>query len=157
MSLHPEWQLKYVDALFKIVHSVHNAHIIVATHSPLVVQQAVLNGADVVQMGKRTRNSINPFNFSDTSLSIEQALVDVFNTPIAGSAHVSNEIFQAVLKGETGTDAEKSEALATLDHLGEIYRDEKDEKTARLVRDAIRLIHTSDAPPPTEEVRQYLE
>jgi predicted ATPase len=157
LSLHPEWQLKYVDALFKIVHSVHNAHIIVATHSPLVVQQAVLNGADVVQMGKRTRNSINPFNFSDTSLSIEQALVDVFNTPIAGSAHVSNEIFQAVLKGETGTDAEKSEALATLDHLGEIYRDEKDEKTARLVRDAIRLIHTSDAPPPTEEVRQYLE
>lgn len=157
LSLHPEWQLKYVDALFRIAQSVQNAHIIVATHSPLVVQQAVLHGADVVQMGDRTRNSANPLPIlSDTPLSIEQALVDVFHTPISGSAHVSNEIFQAVLKGETGTRFEKSEALAKLDQLGDIYRDEKDGKTARLVRDAIRLINTPDDPPPTGDVRQYL-
>lgn len=156
LSLHPAWQLKYVDALFKIVGSVHDAHIIVATHSPLVVQQAVLNGADIVQMGDRTRNSFNSFNISDTSLSIEQALVDVFNTPIADSAYVSNEIFQAVLVGETGTDTEKSDALAKLGHLGEIYRNDKDQKTARLVSEAIRLINTPDAPPPQGDVRQYI-
>lgn len=157
LSLYPEWQLKYVDALFKIVNSVHDAHIIVATHSPLVVQQAVLNGADVVQMGDRTRNSVYPLlNLSDTSLSIEQALVDVFRTPIASSAHVSNEIFQAVLKGETGTRIEKSEALTKLEQLGEIYRDEKNWKTARLIKDAIQLINTPDDPPPTGDVRQYL-
>jgi ABC-type cobalamin/Fe3+-siderophores transport system ATPase subunit len=155
LSLHPAWQLKYVDALFKIIHSVHDAHIIVATHSPLVVQQAVLYGADVVQMGERTHNSAAQLRLlADTSLSIEQALVDVFDTPIAGSAHVSNEIFHAVLMGETGTDAEKSEALAKLGHLSEMYRNEKDEKTARLVRDAIRLINTPDDLPPTGDVRQ---
>lgn len=157
LSLHPEWQLKYVDALFRIADSVQDAHIIVATHSPLVVQQAVFHGADVVQMGDRTGNSVNPLPiFSDTPLSIEQALVDVFHTPIAGSAHVSNEIFQAVIKAETGTWGEKHEALAKLGQLGEIYREEKDGKTARLVRDAIRLINTPDDPPPTGDVRQYL-
>lgn len=159
LSLHPEWQLKYVDALFRIAKSVHNAHIVVATHSPLVVQQAVLHGADVVQMGDDgTRYSAHPLPmFSDTPLSIEQALVDVFQTPIAGSAHVSNEIFQAVVMGETGDWAEKSEALAKLDQLGKIYRDEKDGATAQLVRDAIRLINTPDTPPPPSgDVRQRL-
>lgn len=149
LSLHPEWQLKYVDALFRIAQSVQNAHIIVATHSPLVVQQAVLYGADLVQMGDRTRISANPLPIlSDTPLSIEQALVDVFHTPIAGSAHVSNEIFQAVIKGETGSWFEKNEALAKLDQLGQIYRDEKDGRTAQLVRDAIGLINMPDAPRP---------
>ncbi len=157
LSLHPEWQLKYVDALFQIAQSVRNAHIVVATHSPLVVQQAVLHGADVVRMGDGTRNSVHPVPIlSDTRLSIEQALVDVFHTPIAGSAHVSNEIFQAVLMGETGGWAEKSEALAKLDQLGQIYRHEKDGKTAQLVRDAINLINTPDATPPSGDVSQHL-
>lgn len=155
LSLHPEWQLKYVDALFRITQSVQDAHIVVATHSPLVVQQAVLHGADVVQMGDRTRSSAHPLPiFSDTPLSIEQALVDVFQTPIAGSAHVSNEIFQAVLKGETGSRQEKSDALAKLDQLGQIYQDERDGKTARLVREAIQLINMPADPPPTSGVRQ---
>lgn len=150
LSLHPEWQLKYVDALFRIARSVHNVHIVVATHSPLVVQQAVFHGADVIRMGDDgTRYSTHPLPMlSDTRLSIEQALVDVFHTPIADSAHVSNEIFQAVVMGETGDWAEKSEALAKLDQLGKIYRDEKDGTTAQLVRDAIRLINTPDTPPP---------
>jgi len=157
LSLHPEWQLKYVDALVRIAKSVDNAHIVVATHSPLVVQQAVLHGADVVQMGDRTGSSANPLPMrSDTPLSIEQALVDVFQTPIAGSAHVSNEIFQAVVMGETGDLLEKQEALAKLDQLGKIYRDEKNGKTARLVRDAIRLINTPDTPPPSGDVRQLI-
>lgn len=157
LSLHPEWQLKYVDALFRIAQSVRNAHIIVATHSPLVVQQAVLHGADVVQMGGRARNSAHPLPIlSSTPLSIEQALVDVFHTPIAASTHVSNEIFQAVLKGETGNLFDKYEALAKLEKLGEIYRDEKNGKTARLVSDAIRLINTPDDPPPVADVRQYV-
>lgn len=152
LSLHPEWQLKYVDALFRIIQSVQDAHIVVATHSPLVVQQAVHHGADVVQMGNGTRNSTHPLPISsDTPLSIEQALVDVFQTPIAGSSHVSNEIFQAVLKGETGSRHEKSEALAKLDQLDQIYR-EKDRETAQLVRDAIRLINTPDAPPPSQNL-----
>ncbi|MDR0241624.1 MAG: ATP-binding protein [Burkholderia sp.] len=145
LSLHPEWQLKFVDALFRIVHSVQDSHIIVATHSPLVVQQAVLHGADVVQMGDKARKPAFPsHSLSDKPVSVEQALVDVFHTPIAGSAHVSNEIFQAVLKGEAGSIAEKQEALATLEQLNEIYQDEKGGKTVRLVRDAIRLINTPD-------------
>lgn len=149
LSLHPEWQLKFVDALFRIAHSVQNSHIIVATHSPLVVQQAVLYGADVVQMGDRASNSaFAARSFSDKPISVEQALVDVFHTPIAGSAHVSNEIFQAVLKGETGNIVEKNRALAKLEQLKEIYQDEKDGKTVRLVRDAIRLINTPDDSPP---------
>lgn len=145
LSLHPEWQLKFVDALFKISSTVKDAHIIVATHSPLVVQQAVFHGADVVQMGEGVNNSVLPSsNISDTPVSVEQALVDVFHTPIAGSAHVSNEIFQAVLKGETGSVAERDEALAKLEQLNEIYRDETDGKTSRLVRDAIKLIKMPD-------------
>jgi hypothetical protein len=149
LSLHPEWQLKFVDALFKIANTVQDTHIIVATHSPLVVQQGVLLGADVVQMGDKARNTAFPSrSVLDEAISVEQALVDVFHTPIAGSAHVSNEIFQAVLKGETGDLAEKHQALAKLEQLKEIYQGEKDAKTIRLVRDAIELINTPDDSPP---------
>jgi ABC-type cobalamin/Fe3+-siderophores transport system ATPase subunit len=152
LSLHPEWQLKFVDALFKIVRSVHNAHIIVATHSPLVVQQALLYDADVVQMGEKARNSdFYARPFSDRKVSVEQTLVDVFHTPIAESAHVSNEIFQAILKGETGNIVEKNQALAKLEQFNEIYKGEKDEKTARLVREAIRLINMPDVSPPNSD------
>ncbi|PQZ69331.1 hypothetical protein CQ050_09760 [Achromobacter sp. MYb9] len=148
LSLHPEWQLKFVDAIFRIVSTVQGSHIIVATHSPLVVQQAVLRGADVVQMGERAHDSaLSSRSISEQSVSVEEALVDIFHTPIAGSAHVSNEIFQAVLKAETGSISEKYEALARLEQLNELYQDEKEGKTGRLVRDAIRLINMSDNSP----------
>lgn len=152
LSLHPEWQLKFVDALFRIADSVHNAHIIVATHSPLIVQQGMQHGADIIQMGDRVQSSSR--SLTDESLSVEQALIDVFHTPISGSAHVSNEIFQAVLKGETGTPAEKQEALAKLNQLRNIYRGEKDRATSELVREAIELINTNDDIPPNDDTQR---
>lgn len=147
LSLHPEWQLKFVDALFEIISNFEDTHVLIATHSPLVVQRASASGADLIQLGEFSGH--RHLSATDqTSVSIEEALVDVFRTPIADSTHVSNEIFHAIVQGETGDNLQKSAALSKLSDLQRIYGENKDPKTTQLISDAIRLINMPNTPSP---------
>lgn len=152
LSLHPEWQLKFVDALFELLSNVSNTHTLIATHSPLVVQRASALGADIIQLGegssRRSRSTTD-----QTSVSIEQALVDVFHTPITDSTHVSNEIFNAIVQGETGDKSQKDAALNNLIDLQRIYNESRDQKTIKLLSEAIRLIKMPNTPTPDNQRR----
>jgi len=156
LSLHPEWQLKFVDALFEVMKSVRDCHVLVATHSPMVVQRAVHYNADVIQMGQGARRiDFSSVLSSNSTVSVEQALIEVFHTPIADSAHVSNEVFQAVVQGETGNQNDRFIALQRLAQLQSVYSNANDSRTAQLVRDAIYLLNLPDTPPsgrPTDHI-----
>lgn len=139
LSLHPEWQIKFTDALFEMIEMVSGTHVVIATHSPLIVQRAAQYGANVTRMEDGKRGYISSETVSD-EISVEEALVKVFHTPISESSHVSNEIFQAVALGETGTEFEKSLAIARLHNLQKIYINESYGKTQSLISNAISLL-----------------
>ncbi len=82
-------------------------------------------------------------------LSVEQALVEVFDTPVPGSAHVSNQIFKAIVSAETGDAEERILARQELEGLGRLYeRAKMNDPTSALIKDALRLVNEAGAEDP---------
>lgn len=53
ISLHPQWQSKYVDLLNKILDSVTGCHIIIASHSPFLASNLKPNNSSVISLRNR--------------------------------------------------------------------------------------------------------
>lgn len=142
LSLHPEWQIKFVEALNHILFSVSDCHVVIATHSPLVVQSAARFGAGIVQLGEQATDSLLSNSRSFEDISVEEALVEVFHTPIAESSHVSNEIFHAISLGEGEGVGNKRRAIERLRDLQKIYKNEKSSVTYNQIAKALRLLES---------------
>lgn len=142
LSLHPKRQIDFIEAIKALLNLVKGCHVIMSTHSPVIVQAAQAIGAGITQLGESS--SVSVASHQHASISVEQALVDVFETPIPSSAHVSNQIFKAIVSAETGGEPEKNVALGTLHALAAVYGSQTaDPKTRLLIRDAVRLVEGS--------------
>ncbi|NBF14155.1 AAA family ATPase [Pseudomonas sp. Fl4BN2] len=138
LSLHPRWQQLYLDSLFSTLEPFHGCHVLIATHSPLIVQRGQALGAGVNQV--RMEAVSEPL--VQDGASVEATLQNVFDTPVAGSVHLANEIFSLITVAETEGDNARRESLAELEKLRVLYSDEsyRDHKTLGLIRDAINLL-----------------
>jgi predicted ATPase len=149
LSLHPQWQSDFARNLDSILEHVSDCHVIIATHSPLIVQSLQALGAAIAQMGSHENPSDMLTSDQHAISSVEQTLVDVFNLPVAASAHVSNEIFNAVVDGEAGDGSSKIAALIRLNSLQNLYQTPgADGETLEMIKDAIRLIEEPQQEPP---------
>lgn len=141
LSLHPKRQIDFIEAIRALLDLVKGCHVIMSTHSPVVVQAAQSIGAGITQIGESSSVSVAPNE--SAPISVEQALVDVFETPVPGSAHVSNQIFKAIVSAETGSEREKNAALDKLYTLETVYGPTSDPKTRKLIQDAIGLVESA--------------
>lgn len=156
LSLHPKWQSEYIDHLAAALHPFNECHVIIATHSPLIVQRAQELNANIIQLKKLDYGSAAPtVSITEKSvageseaISVEQTLIDVFATPLEGSSHVANEIFNSIVDAECGTPVERSAAMARLYELQSLYSDYKQDngKTLASIQQALRAIETIDLP-----------
>jgi hypothetical protein len=156
LSLHPKRQMEYVDALVAIMKQTEGCHVFVSTHSPIIVQAAQNLGAGITQLGDTVANALS--TDPGMQVSVEQALVDVFRTPIPNSSHVSNQIFKAIVQAETGGASEQEAAKGRLRTLQAIYNDgEGSSETRQLLMDAFELVENSaqDADEDDESVEPY--
>lgn len=149
LSLHPTWQMSFLDRLQAVLSQFHGCHVLISTHSPLIVQSALQQGIEVIQLQSSqgpTISSDRYFSYQQR-VSVEGALLDVFHTPISDSVYLSNEIFGIVAEGEHGGAIARNGALARLQQLRHVY-DGRDAKTngraVRLIDDAINLLKDSD-------------
>lgn len=140
LSLHPKRQIEFIDAIESLLKMVSGCHVILSTHSPVVVQAAQALGAGITQLGEtHTHNSMER---PSKQFSVEQALLEVFDTPVSGSAHVSNQIFKAVVFAETGDAEERNLARQELNGLERLYEGAKmSDPTLALIKDALRLVN----------------
>lgn len=139
LSLHPTWQYLYIDSLYAVLKQFQGCHVLVATHSPLIVQQGAKYGADVIQLNSGAR--VAPFSFEsviDAPQSIESTLLDVFKTPVTDSVYLANEILSAVVRAEENPESLRR-SLASLHALLEIYNSSVsgDRKSVELIKQAI--------------------
>ncbi len=148
LSLHPRWQMNFFKHLETALEAVVNCHIIIATHSPLIVQAGVAHGAEIIHMDIMTNGHATDLNRERVHSSVEGLLIDVFDTPVPNSLHISNEIFGLVTKAESGTYWEKREALSKLNEYLTIYQRDGDgaAKTTALLQKAIRLVSSATFP-----------
>lgn len=140
LSLHPRRQIEFIDAIESLLKMVSGCHVILSTHSPVVVQAAQALGAGITQLGDtHTHRSMER---SSKHFSVEQALLEVFDTPVSGSAHVSNQIFKAIVSAETGDAKERNIARQELEELERLYESAKmSDPTPALIKDALRLVN----------------
>ncbi len=138
LSLHPTWQQLYFDILLASIAPFKNCHVIIATHSPLIVQRAQNAGAGVIRMGTNVRE----VNLKDERASVEDALLDIFETPITDSVEMASKIFDAVTEAEGGSKAERALALEKLKRLQHIYSGgpTRSDKDLAMINDAYRML-----------------
>lgn len=143
LSLHPKRQMEFIDAIESLLKIVSGCHVIMSTHSPVVVQAAQALGAGITQLGEAHPHS--SMEKISKQFSVEQALLEVFDTPVSGSAHVSNQIFKAIVSAETGDFAKKNLARQELEGLARLYSGAKmSDPTLALIKDALRLVNENE-------------
>ncbi|TGW17579.1 hypothetical protein E4417_13050 [Stenotrophomonas maltophilia] len=142
LSLHPRWQMGFFKHLEVALEGVADCHVIIATHSPLIAQAGSAHGAEIVQMGSPGINEQVPLQGRRADASVEELLVDVFDTPIPNSVHISNEIFALVTRAETGTDQDRRQALGQLVDYLDLYRREGEGavEMVEMLSKAIKLV-----------------
>lgn len=143
LSLHPSWQQLYLEYLQAALEPFRRCHVVIATHSPLIVQRG--NGLGIAPT--RMDEGVTPLpDTSDpdhiTATSVEGTLLDVFETPLSDSVELANEIFAAITSAEAGGERERSAALKSLERLRQIYSgpEVRDTKTQELIQEAVTFL-----------------
>jgi hypothetical protein len=122
LSLHPRWQMSFLKHLETALEVVRDCHVIIATHSPLIAQAAARHDVQTIAMDHQQSAPNPPPPDHRGTTSVEEVLVDVFDTPIPNNLHISNEIFGLVTKAESGTYLDQLKAREQLEKYMSLYR-----------------------------------
>lgn len=74
-SLHPQWQIEYMRILFEISSFMDDGHVLISTHSPLIVSSAKLDST-IVDLSKNGTAATEPKQL--TGASADDILLDHF-------------------------------------------------------------------------------
>lgn len=78
-SCHPEWQMAYIDWLDRILHNYSSCHILIATHSPLILTNLKQDNSSVMMLQKNLQQGgdVSITRPSPYSWEIEEILTEV--------------------------------------------------------------------------------
>lgn len=127
ISLHPEWQVKYIGLLLETFEAYKGCHFIIATHSPLVISELPAH-ATLIALD-------NPDAPSTTELSGQSAdvlLAEAFQMISNGNLHVRDLLVQALRDAADGNAATK-EFRNNVEHLERLTKDLPEENGIRTV------------------------
>lgn len=133
LSLHPSWQLEWLEILSACLKRRKGCHVIVATHSPLIVSNAYERGLQVISLDSTIDEPI----VSD-KVSVEEALTQVFSTPVRNSSYLSSVLFEAISLANASPD-QRNQMLSRLHDLLKVYKDDK--TASSLINDAVDLLN----------------
>jgi predicted ATP-binding protein involved in virulence len=93
ISLHPNWQIQYIDKLKELLDGYFNVHVIIATHSPYIVSDVNPNNCWVSKIKleeeevKAKLLPVTPYGWS-----VEDILWNVFKVPTTRNYYLSEMI-----------------------------------------------------------------
>lgn len=111
LSLHPEWQVKYIDLLLRTFARYHGCHFVVATHSPMVISE-LPEHAEVISLDQEDLPSTKELQ----GQSADYLLAEVFGAPTSKNLYVRDRIVIALRMIANGDVNSKAfgEALSDL-------------------------------------------
>lgn len=107
ISLHPNWQMKYVDFLNQIFKKYYSTHFVICSHSHFLVSDLKHENSTIISLTKEKRNhedslsNVDQKNFYITSKQIpfntfgwsaEEVLLEVFNVPTTRNYFIADSI-----------------------------------------------------------------
>ncbi|CAB3794508.1 hypothetical protein LMG27177_03644 [Paraburkholderia fynbosensis] len=152
LSLHPTWQMGFLDRLSSVLEQFNGCHVILATHSPLIAQSGLIKGIEVLRMLPPDYvTTAGPRYHQAGDTSVEETLLDVFGTPVPGSVYLANQLFEIVTEGEREGKESLDEALARLHRLSLLYENREEGPSyggdLEMIQKAMRLLLQSDETP----------
>lgn len=119
LSLHPEWQVDYVNLLSKTFARFKGCHFVVATHSPMVVSQLPKH-ANLITLDQPSL----PPSETISGQSADYLLAEVFGAPMAGNLYIRERVVAAlglIAEGQAKT-AKFQKVLADLSKIANLVR-----------------------------------
>lgn len=102
VSLHPAWQRLYPRILYKISKQYKYCKYFVATHSPLIINEAINQGASVINMGSKIPNIEDVLSFDN--VNIEEVFAIYFNVLTENNSFIKEIIIKSVDSLAIGND-----------------------------------------------------
>jgi len=138
ISLHPNWQMKYISFLKKVFSNFSDSHFIVATHSHFLVSDLEGESSSVIALSRDAEtNTLSSSLLKGTDTygwSAEQVLLDVFDVPTTRNYAVAEKLGllldyiaderndeKAVKNKFFELELDKLEKLQNTDPLKEVY------------------------------------
>lgn len=137
LSLHPEWQTRFLDLLVGVLNPFSGCHIVIATHSPLIAQRAGELELELLKLGE---GKSLPLEYSAVA-SVDQTLLEVFDLAVKDSTYVSRLILSFVMGAESDPSL-RTESKARLNELHKLYSETIpfDRRTVDLINDALDIL-----------------
>ena len=98
-SLHPEWQLRYVEMLEAVLQRHQGCHYIIATHSPLIVSGVADENAVILRLDQ------SPVSMSGKEIADESpdaTLINAFDVVTPGNSYLRQVVLEAMSLVQTG-------------------------------------------------------
>ncbi|MCB9236228.1 MAG: AAA family ATPase [Bacteroidia bacterium] len=114
LSLHPNWQMKYVETLREFLKQVPGCHVVIATHSHFMVTDLKPSWSSILALRKNEFYEVEVENipYSTFGWSPENILYNVFELPT-----VRNHYFEMDIRNLLSLIAEKSDDKEKIEDL----------------------------------------
>lgn len=96
VSLHPEWQIKYVPTLMKTLEEEPSTHVVIATHSHFMVSDLKEQGSALITASGGRKPEFSIFDGEVYGRSPENILYRVFGVATAGNVNVESDLSVAL-------------------------------------------------------------
>ena len=111
ISLHPNWQIKYIHLLKELLKDYYNCHIIIATHSHFMVSDIDKKSSSLTILKNEGGKIVSYTNDCDTyGWSAENILYNVFGVPTNRNYYLANEIDDILNDLSTGKNSSETRA-----------------------------------------------
>lgn len=98
ISLHPQWQAKYIDLLNKILENVAGCHVIIASHSPFLASDLKPNNSSVISLqNKKGMIYSKILDKSTYGWSAEDILLNVFEMQSTRNFNLYENVSKALV------------------------------------------------------------
>jgi predicted ATPase len=133
ISLHPEWQVRYIDLLLKTFGHFSGCHFVLATHSPLILSDITPENSNVVSLDANRREAEDAEAFAGQSY--DYLLATAFQVPGKNNLYLKQEIIKALRLAATGNAATDEFASIVAGMVDLLPKMERDSPVARLIRE----------------------
>ncbi|WP_287879404.1 ATP-binding protein [Aquitalea sp.] len=137
-ALHPAWQREYLHELVQALSEHQNCHVVLATHSPLIVSSLMTGEADLVGLRLRNEGLID-CEMIDIPMGWQanDVLEDIFGLESTRSTTVVEDIENALSLIAAGVSGNKSQIITLAKRLTPLLKTFPEEDFARQVINSI--------------------
>ncbi|KUO97734.1 hypothetical protein AR276_22240 [Stenotrophomonas maltophilia] len=117
VSLHPEWQIKYVPTLMKTLEGEPSTHVVIATHSHFMVSDIKEQGSALITASGGRKPEFSIFDGEVYGRSPENILYRVFGVATAGNLNVERDLSVALRMMSGSLPMRRGELIKIYDRL----------------------------------------